>query len=78
MRPNGYKTANERARDNETAASALDTGNNRIEYLLCGMTFPKDVGFLNDPNVWIADTAATVHMTPHLQGIDKHSEGRGV
>jgi hypothetical protein len=70
-RPNGYKTANERTRDNKTAASALDTGTNRIEYLLCGMTFPKDVGFLNDPNVWIADTAATVHMTPHSQGIDK-------
>ena len=41
----------------------------KIEFLLCGMTFPSDVGFLNDPNVWIADTAATVHMTPHRTGL---------
>jgi hypothetical protein len=24
---------------------------------------------LDDPNVWIGDTAATVHMTPHAQGM---------
>jgi hypothetical protein len=65
-RPNGYKTANERTRDNKTAASALDTGTNRIEYLLCGMTFPKDVVFLNDPNVWIADCSKPEDKTVRL------------
>ena len=68
-RPTGYKTANERARGNETGASAVDVGGPKIEFLLCGMTFPSDVGFLNDPNVWIADTAATIHMTPHRTGL---------
>jgi hypothetical protein len=53
--------------ENETAASAFDTGNKRIEYLLC---FPNNVGVLNDPNVWIADnTAATEYMTPHRKGL---------
>ena len=33
-----------------------------------GLTFPTDQSFLSDPNVWIADTAATVHTTPHSQG----------
>ena len=33
-----------------------------------GLTFPTDQSFLSDPNVWIADTAATVHTTPHFHG----------
>jgi hypothetical protein len=33
-----------------------------------GLTFPTDQAFLSDPNVWIGDTAATVHTTPHFQG----------
>ena len=42
----------------EMATPAINSGN-RIEYLLCGMCFPSKVALLNDPNVWIADTAAT-------------------
>ena len=68
-RPKGYKTANERSSGSETGASAVDGHGPKIEFLLCGMSFPNDVEFLNDPNVWIADTAATVHMTPHREGL---------
>ena len=33
------------------------------------MTFPKAVCSLDDPIVWVADTAATVHNTPNRIGI---------
>jgi hypothetical protein len=29
------------------------------------MAFPKDQNFLDNPNLWIVDTGASVHMTPH-------------
>jgi hypothetical protein len=32
------------------------------------MTFPMDKKMLMDLNVWIADTAATVHTMPHAYG----------
>jgi hypothetical protein len=32
---------------------------------LMAMEFPKDQKFLDNPNVWIGDTGASVHMTPH-------------
>ena len=31
--------------------------------------FPDDQKLLNHPNFWIADTAASVHMTPYKQGM---------
>jgi hypothetical protein len=33
------------------------------------MCFEHDVKILNDPNIWVADTAATVHSTPHKVGM---------
>lgn len=39
----------------------------RVEFLLMAkesgtsLTFPMEQSFLMDPNIWIADTAATVH-----------------
>jgi hypothetical protein len=39
------------------------------ELLLCGLTFPTSQKILEDPNVWIGDTAATTHSTPHTQGL---------
>jgi hypothetical protein len=41
----------------------------KIEYLLCTLTFPNGSKLLLDPNVWIADTAASVHMTAHQEGL---------
>ena len=61
-RPTNYKVKD------ETSASAVD-GGSKVEFLLCGMTFPDDQAILTDPNVWIADTAATVHNTPHSLGM---------
>jgi hypothetical protein len=56
----------------ESGNSAVDresTGN-KIEYLLCALTFPiNDSKLLLDPNIWIADTSASVHMTAHQQGL---------
>jgi hypothetical protein len=52
----------------ETAATAKETGN-KVEYLVMAMEFPKDKKFLDNPNVLIGDTGATVHMTPHRSGM---------
>jgi hypothetical protein len=64
------RPANYKKKGSETGAAAAD--GNRIEFLLgnvdSGLTFPKIQKFLRDPNVWIADSAATVHSTPHDQG----------
>ena len=75
-RPTGYKTAKERGTGSEKAASAVD-GNGKTEFLLCALTFPEEQGLLDDPNVWIADTAATVHMTPYRNGISNVRKATG-
>jgi hypothetical protein len=36
--------------------------------------FPGDQKMLTDPNVWIADTVAMVHMTPYAMGMHKIKE----
>jgi hypothetical protein len=61
-RPKGFKVPG------ETTTVATD-GGSKVEYLLVGMTFPDNHDFLSDPNVWIADTGATVHNTPHQCGL---------
>jgi hypothetical protein len=68
LRPVGYVTA-----ASGEAANANVDGAGRLEYLLMAkgssaLTFPNDQSFLEDPNVWIAGTAATVHTTPHIKG----------
>jgi hypothetical protein len=32
------------------------------------LTFLNNQTFLEDPNIWIADTTATMHATPHKKG----------
>ena len=39
------------------------------EVVMSSMTFPAKLGLLDDPNVWIADTGATVHSTSHASGM---------
>jgi hypothetical protein len=51
----------------KVGAMAQDVGN-KLEFMLCGMTFPQNQDLLLDPNVWIVDTAATVHTSAHKQG----------
>jgi hypothetical protein len=53
-----------------TAVNKGDAGP-KVEILLCGMKFPQDQRMLNNPNMWIADSAATVHTTPHEMGMHK-------
>jgi len=36
---------------------------------MVNLTFPDTVKLLEDPTIWIEDTAATVHMTPHAAGM---------
>jgi hypothetical protein len=43
--------------------------NNNDELMLGAMEFPKTQKWLEDPNIWVGDTGATVHMTPHRQGM---------
>jgi hypothetical protein len=57
----------------EVGATAQEKGKTgSLEFLLCGITkdfsFPKNQDFLIDPNIWIANLAATVHTTLHKQG----------
>ena len=70
-RPQSYKPpaaqGEEQAQANVTEVTE-DVGV-KIEYLLAGMSFPKDHSILTDPTVWIADTAATVHTTPYGKGM---------
>jgi hypothetical protein len=35
------------------------------EIVLVGMEFPDSMRLLNDPNIWIGDTAASVHTSPY-------------
>jgi hypothetical protein len=65
-RPAWFKPRND---GNETGATAKETGN-RVEYLLNAMEFPKDQKILDNPNIWIGDTGASVHMTMHRNGMN--------
>ena len=38
------------------------------EMNLANLSFPRGTMLLSDPNVWLADTVATVHTTPHRTG----------
>ena len=37
--------------------------------MLSGIEFPPDLHLLRDPNIWIADTGATQHVTSHAEGM---------
>jgi hypothetical protein len=53
---------------NATGATAKETGS-KVEYLFMAMEFPKNHKFLDNPNVWIGDMGASVHITPHRGGM---------
>jgi hypothetical protein len=48
-----------------------------LELLLMAMSFPKALDILDDPNVWIADTAASCDSTPHSRGAVNVRKGNG-
>jgi hypothetical protein len=63
-RPSGYRVPTENAN-----SAIKKKGATSYECLLCAITFPNESKLLLDPNVWIADTGASVHMTSHRQGL---------
>ena len=69
-RPANWKLVSEKQKGSEKAAAAIGTGK-KVEFLLCtmDMCFPTSAEFLDDSNVWIADTAVTVHLMPHNEGL---------
>lgn len=66
-RPPGFRV---QGSTSEQAAAAMSAGTG-VEFLLCAteMEFPSAAAILNDPNVWVADTAASTHMTPFDDGM---------
>jgi hypothetical protein len=44
------------------------------ELTICSMKIPNSMKLLLDPNVWIADTGATVHATPSSNAMVKKSD----
>jgi len=42
---------------------------------LASMTIPADFRLLSTPNIWIADTGATIHNTPHQEGMTNIKQG---
>jgi hypothetical protein len=61
-RPAGFKTKTQLHNSNEEAAVYVDRNMDIQEYLLGTMELEE---IISDPTIWIADTAAKVHMTPH-------------
>jgi len=60
--------------NNEMGASAVDKakndGGSLVEFLMCGMEFSQQAKLLQAPNVWIAETGATVHSSPYKQEME--------
>ncbi len=70
-RPQNYKLSAEQGQAN------MNEKKSKIEYLMAGITFPKDHKILSDPNVQITDTAATVQTTPHSFGMSDGKKATG-
>jgi hypothetical protein len=50
-------------REQEVSNAAVSRSKGGFQLLLMAMSFPKALELLNDPNVWIADTAASCDST---------------
>ena len=67
----------------EVAASVADNSDSESEseVMLMGIDttfeFPQDAGMLHDPNVWLADTGASVHITRSQIGATNIQEAKG-
>jgi hypothetical protein len=47
-----------------------------VEVALVGMEFPDSMHLLSDPNIWIGDTAASVHTSPYKHGMVPENESK--
>ena len=67
---------------NEQSNMAVDDGDiNPVSELLCmavekKLAFPSVAELLKDPCVWIGDTGATKHITPHIQGMQNMKQDK--
>jgi hypothetical protein len=46
-------------------------------FAILKMNFPSNDQLLRSPNIWIGDTAATMHMTPYKEGMINCKKSRG-
>jgi len=63
--PNNWKR-------NKTGAAAAGGGSGTdgaVKFLLALMKFPDSQSLLKNMNIWISDTGASVHVTPHNLGM---------
>ena len=67
-KPRATDSTNKQSMRRENAAVGIDKEANSdiSEYLLGSI----DLSVLNDNDIWIADTAVTVHMTPHRERLE--------
>jgi hypothetical protein len=56
----------------EHICSNVNTGMGEV--VLVGMEFPDSMRMLNDPNIWILNTAASVHTSPYQHGMTPESK----
>jgi hypothetical protein len=80
-RPQGYRIPNESTNlaVDHLKNNWINNWNNNVEYLLCGLTIPTNSKILLDPNIWITDMAASVHMMvlkEGLQGVHKATQAK--
>jgi hypothetical protein len=66
-----------RKKEKEVSNAAVSQSRGGMELLLMVMSFPKALDILDDPNVWIADTAASCNSTPHSKGAVNVRKGNG-
>ena len=85
-RPPNFRVPNQVAQnrgndDDDNVEYLLATINDGVEYALEDIKFPSVHKLLKDPNVWIADTGATTHSSPHDEGMTdvvKLKDGSGI
>jgi hypothetical protein len=64
-------------KEKEVSNAAVNHSREGLELLLMAMSFPKALDLLDDPNVWIADTAASCDSTPCSRGAANIRNGNG-
>ena len=57
-----------------TEVQMVHTTSNEVISVNAGISFPNDMSILNDPNIWVLDTAATTGATKHLEGSINHKQ----
>ena len=90
-RPKNWKRKEVSAASVNNNSNNNNNNNGAVEYLLCGLSteevvkvdgpegFPNTPELLKDPDIWVADSATTMHNTRHKVGMsDVRTEGHGI